>query len=241
MQVATAPVSVSFKLYRMLRSIMPLIVAAMVISSCSGNRARVNTYTDPSFDQTTIKSIAILPMRNSQIALSDSMMINRTLAEHLHRSRQDISIVGPEESVNALNEANLTDAYSAFLSTYYTSGIPNRKTLLEMGKALNADAIMQGGVIEISQADGNGWDREATARATVKYSLISTKKGSIIWDSTAEGQAWTEMKQAPSIIDTVGPAINKIFEGFPLAPTKQLLPKYSAPAEQNPAGQKNRR
>lgn len=224
---------------------LQLAFLAVILSGCSGNRARVNAFTDPAFDQSTIKSLAILPMRNAQLSLSDAMTINRAISEHIHRARTDITVVGPEESVNALNSANLTEDYAKFLSSYYSSGIPNRKTLTDIGNALKVDAIMQGGIIEVQQADGNGWGQKGQSRATVRYSMISTKAGSIVWDSTAEAQAWTatEWEQAPTLMETIGPAVNKIFSAFPLAPNARIIPDVKPDSEskgnsRHPSGRK---
>ena len=61
-----------------------LFLVALGLASCAGSRARVNAYTDPAFDQATIKTVALLPMRNAQLSLADAMSIN---GRHIHTLR----------------------------------------------------------------------------------------------------------------------------------------------------------
>lgn len=212
---------------RLIKHLVILMTFSALIS-CAGARSRVSAYTDPSFDCSKIKSVAILPMRNSQISYSDALIINRAIQQSLHRNRSDLILIGSEDSVNLINNKGLTEEYSKFLTSYYISGIPNVNTLKEIGKALNADVILQGGIINVHQSDGNGWDQKGGSNVTIKYGIISTDGAVIVWDATAECQAWTGSanEQAPSVMETVGPAINKIFSDFPLAKMGEILPQY---------------
>lgn len=220
-----------------------LAATCMMQAACGGSRSRINAYTDPSFDSRSVKSVAILPMRNSQISYGDAISINRSIQQEIARKRPDLLIVGSEDAVKLINESGLADEYTSFLTSYYTSGIPNSNTLKKLGKALNAETILQGGILNVYQSDGDGWGRKGTANVTIKYGMISTKSGGIIWDATAECQSWTatELEQSPSVMDTVGPAINKIFAGFPLVGMEKVLQNYKTESEKKEEADQNGR
>jgi hypothetical protein len=122
------------------------------------------------------------------------------------------------EATQLLNENNLTEDWAKFLDNYISSGVPNANTLNHIGKVLGVDAIMQGEIVNIYQADGNCMaGTRAMTRVTVRFSMMGTQNGKMLWESTSDGIKGTAtvVESAPPIIEVVNMALDKILITIP--------------------------
>jgi hypothetical protein len=189
----------------------------LLLNGCATQRATLKTFVEPSIQPGSIQSVAILPMRNVRLLPDESREINRGVSEAFHRQNPSVAIVGPTKSTSLLNQAGLADRYSDFLRDYATSGIPNVTILKEIGDALEVDAILQGEVFDIRQADGafGGWRGHVSV--TVRYVLLSTDRGDVLWEAIANAKKTTAttVEPAPPLYEAISVAQEKILTGLP--------------------------
>ena len=113
---------------------------------------------------------------------------------------------------------SLADEWAKFLDDYNSSGIPNSQLLFEIGDALNVDAIMQGEIVDVYQRDGKYGGDTALSRVTVRYSILSTDSGKLLWEATSRGsrESATTLADAPPLIEVIQLAQEKILNNLAL-------------------------
>ena len=110
----------------------------------------------------------------------------------------------------------MAEKYADFLRDYAVSGIPNVKTLNEIGKVLEVDAIVQGEIFDLEQKDGHYPGVMARTSLTLRYSLLSTSKGDVLWEATCNvhlkprGLLVTVWSPPPAIGDVIRLAHEKV-------------------------------
>lgn len=194
-----------------------VIICTILVAGCSTQRATLKTYVEPSLDPCAVKAIAVFPMRNVRLLPDEAREINRGVTQALHSQNQNLKILGPAESVDLLNKAELADGYSDFLRDYATSGIPNASLLRKIGEALYVDAIMQGEVYDIKQRDGTYSGNKGETSLTVRYVILSTTKGDVLWEATSNSKlsTATTIEDAPPLYEAILNAQNKILSALP--------------------------
>lgn len=194
-----------------------VIVCCFSLIGCAVKRASLKTYVDPSIDPASVQAVAIFPMRNVRLLPDEARELNRGISQAFHTQNPSVTVVGPAESVDLLNDAELADAYSDFLRNYALSGIPNASTLKKIGSALKVDAILQGEVFDIKQIDGTyGGDKGETS-LTVRYVILSTTVGDVLWEATSNAKlkTATTLEDAPPLCEAVLVAQEKILSALP--------------------------
>ena len=181
----------------------------------------LKTFVEPSIQASAIKAVAILPIRNMQLLPDEIREFNRGITDGMSRQNPKLKLVGAVESVTLLNSADLADKYSQFLRDYNQSGIPDIKILNEIGKALGVDAILQGEVSSINQADGylgvNGVQYYGKTGLSVRYILLSTANGTVLWEATGTAFKLSEKPKepAPTLYEVIQLAQEKILSALP--------------------------
>mgnify|MGYP006296626621 FL=1 len=193
-----------------------LIVGMFVLSGCYED-STINTYSDPSFSKDSITKLAVFPMQNTRLAPGESRQINRSISQGIHNVDSGIEIMSATEATNILNEEGLTDEWADFLENYASSGVPNTNTLFKVGDALNVDGIMQGEIVDVYQSDGTYGGNRAISRVTVRYSILGTDAGKLLWEATSRGskETATTLEDAPPLIEVIQLAQDKILENLP--------------------------
>ena len=191
----------------------------ILLISC-GPTLKLKTFVDPSLQASSIKSIAVFPMRNAAFDPGETMDINRGITQGFQQKNSGVKIIGASESVEMLNQHGLVDKFSNMLGVFESSGIPNATTLKEIGEKLGINAILQGRLSDVSQQDGH-WGAGAEVgqtSLTIRYTLLSTKDGAILWEgicsATKKGGAATT--KAPPLYQVALLAQNKIITSIPL-------------------------
>ena len=180
---------------------------------CSG--ASIKAYVSPTFMPGMLKSVAILPMQNVKMLPDETRQINNEIIQAFTNKIPSVTIIRPEEAVELLNKASLSDKYAEFLKNYSVSGIPNVNTLKEIGIALKVDAIVQGEVYEIIQSDGIPYHAAKTS-LTVRYVMLSTIDGAVLWDAiSSANKSLSALDVAPPLIEVIKLACEKVLASLP--------------------------
>lgn len=192
-------------------------VLVLLCSACGISRGTINSYVEPTYQQGSVKRIALFPIRNAGRAPSEARDINVKIAQAVGAKNPSVEIVAPATSVRTINDAGLADKWASFVEDYYTSGIANKVILKELATALNVDAILQGQLVNVVQQDGNNWSTKGQTRITVNFSILETDTGKQIWEASADGIKGnvTEFESAPPIAEAINLAIAKIVENIP--------------------------
>ena len=189
--------------------------------ACASSRLKssssVKSFVDPSIQPGAIKSIAVFPLRNLRLQPDQFRDINRAITDAMRKQNPGLGIMGALESVSMLNEAELADKYSEALRNYAQSGIPDVGVLQEIGKALSIDAILWGEAFDVEQRDAAyKGDRGHTALA-LRYELVSTSNGSLLWQATGLAHEMSEKKgtPAPTYYNVAHTALQKVLSVLP--------------------------
>ena len=188
----------------------------VLLTSC-GPTHQTRTYTAPSIGTKMISSLAILPVRNAPIAQSESIQMNRELTQAVQRKNPTLSILGPVEAVERLNEQNLVEDYDRYIVGLAQSGIPNKAILARIGAALGVDAIMQGQILGLAQQDGGWGGRYPSTTFSLRYSIVSTGDGLVLWEIVEEIRKTRSAGiSAPSLQKVLPDAIQVVIQRIPV-------------------------
>ena len=193
-----------------------LLVAFCASSGCTTTH-NTRTYTDPSIGTKKISSLAILPVLNAPLAQSESIRMNRELAQAVSRRNPSLQILGPAESVEKLNSSGLVEDYDRYVVGLAQSGIPNKATLAKIGVALGVDAIMQGQLLGLHQQDGQfGW-RQGSTTFALRYSIVSTRDGMLLWETVEEirKRRQTTLSSSPQLQEVLPEAMQAVMQSIP--------------------------
>jgi len=158
----------------------------LYIIGCGGSGVDTQNYQDPVFNSYDIKTIAVLPIRNSSLSLNEAREVNRYFMTGFARIVKKYKLISPEESIEKMNEDSLVERYYNHLVTYSSSGIANTKTIEAIGKSIGCDAIAQGEIYNIIKKDGSYGQNKGETRCNVRYTFISTKDGKVLWETSVE-------------------------------------------------------
>jgi len=190
---------------------------AMPVIACASSKATINSFTDPSYSAQDVGSIAVLPIRNARLAPSGAQAVTRRVSQAIHREAPKVRLMGPTESVQALNDHDLAHDWATFVEDYVKSGVPDAEALGRIGKALNVDALVQGELLNVQQEDGEFGGNKGQTRVTVRFTMLGTRDGTLLWEASSDGikKTATTLSDAPAIIEAVNLAVNKILENLP--------------------------
>ena len=200
-----------------MKRLILLSLLGLIFTSCVTNKATINTYVDPNFEQGKIQKIAVFPIRNTRLAPSESQQINRKISQAISRENSSIEIMSSAEATRILNDNGLSGDWAQFLDDYAASGIPNSNILTDIGSTLEVDAILQGEIVSIFQEDGQYGGNKGTTRVTVRFSMLDTNQGNLVWESSSDGikGTATTVESAPPIIEAVDLAVDKLLSSIP--------------------------
>jgi hypothetical protein len=193
--------------------VLSLIIGTL-LGGCVSRRATLKTFIDPAIQSTSVKTTAVFAMRNTAFSPGETMEMDRTITQAFFQTNVYIKVIGTTDAGALLNRENLADEYSSFLSGFEYSGMPNTVFLNKLKERLNVDAILQGRLSEVVQTDRM---KHVPARttATVRYTLLSTTTGRILWEATSNAVIQTHKRFAPPIYEVATFAQNKILTSIP--------------------------
>jgi len=158
---------------------------AFILCGCGATkRATLKTFIDPSIQTAAVKTVAVLPMRNTAFSPGETMEMDRVVTQSFSQKNSFVSVIGISEATALLNKENLTTEYAAFLENFESSGVPNTVFLNKLKHILNVDAILQGRMSDVHQNDAMR-GAHAQSSLTIRYTLLSTSSGRILWEGTS--------------------------------------------------------
>jgi hypothetical protein len=119
-----------------------------------------------------------------------------TLAEVLRQERPGIRVVTLPETLGAVNEAGLADAYRQMFEEYRNTGLFRRETLALLGKATQVRFVAQ---LKLS-----GFVQESSGRfSAFGFRIMETKRADVrvflqIWDTSNGSVAWEGLQETTS-------------------------------------------
>lgn len=196
------------------RKAFPTIFICFLVAGCTSS-VFFNTYTYEGIKKENVRRIAILPVRNAFEVPNSNIIINRRIQRGITKINPTVEIIDSAKSNYLIGKAKLTNEYARFLRDYEVSGIIDADALSKVGKALNVDAILQGDVKDLSRKKG-GFGVESVTKVTLKYFLISTRKGILLWQGVASARhSIGGFSSPPPIEGMIELCMGKILESFP--------------------------
>lgn len=202
------------------------LMLSIIFVACGGSTPSLNSYVDSSFDLTSIKRLAIFPISNSDFAHSEIRTVDEIITSSILSRNPDIEVKSTYTTVILLEAYNLDGLWLDFLDEYKDSGLLNKNKLASFGESLEIDAILYGEIKVLHQVDGRDvlfaldgvhGGNIATTKVAVKYRMLSTKNGNLVWESSCNGIKETIEAEvsAPPVIDAVYSAVDNIFSNLP--------------------------
>ena len=199
------------------------IAIAIFSNGCVAKKGTVKTYNNPSVNASRIEAVAIFPLRNSFVQRSvglgtgEMIDINKMFQTEFYNQNKGVKMVDAVMSRELLNQGNMVNAYDTLLAVYENTGIPNTLILNRLGLKLGVDAIIQGFIKEVFQRDGVYGGNRGEAKIVVKYIMLSTRTGDVIWEATCEGYKGTAttLAKAPPIDDAIEILKEKLLSAMP--------------------------
>ncbi len=196
-----------------------IISVALFLASCAPRQyVNLRSFTDPAIQSSAAQKVAIFPIRNARILPGESRELVRSFTREFVKKNPGINILNAAKATDLLNENEMAEKYADFLRDYAVSGIPNAKILNEIGSALGVDAIAQGEIFDFVQKDGHYPGVLARTSLTLRYSLLSTFKGDVLWEATCSASlmpSGTVWSPPPPIIEVIQLAQEKILTAIP--------------------------
>jgi hypothetical protein len=159
-----------------------ILVNLVFCISCSTINSSQRSYIDPSYQAGQISKLAIFPIRNSRVLPGESNEIVREMTIAINKKNPNIEIINAQNVIDILSDIDETENFSNFLRDYAASGIPNRKYLQKLGEIIKCDAILQGEILDIAQQSGHYPGVMAVTSVSIRWYILSTKNGSVIWE-----------------------------------------------------------
>lgn len=196
---------------------LPLLPSLSVTAPEAFVDSAARTHVDPALATTSIRAVAVLPIRNVRITAEIGNEMDQTLIAALTTRNPTVRIVGPEDAAASLAKAGLMTRYTLFLRDYTVTAIPDPTLLAEVGKTLGVDAIVQGAIVELVQRNGFLNIQNGSTLATVRYRIISTSTGTMLWEGMASTSrvTKTDLEKAPQIRHALVLAERPILKALP--------------------------
>jgi len=194
-----------------------VVIIGLLFSGCWTQNATLKTFIDPSIQTTSIKTVAVFSMRNTAFSPGETMEMDRTITQEFIKKNNSVTVISTSEANAMLNKENLAGEFAEFLTNFEVSGIPNTVFLSKLKTKFNIDAILQGRLSDVKQNDA-GREGQAKSSLTIRYTLLSTSSGSILWEGTSNANivyGSTKGKIAPPFYEVGKLAQEKIISSIP--------------------------
>jgi hypothetical protein len=200
-----------------LLALLRITIIVFFLSACAGSKSTIKTYINPSFSRDAIKSLGLLPIRNISMTPSEGMEINRFFYKEVTARNPNKKVVDPLVAVQLINDANLVSTYDQFLREFENTGVPNTNLLKALGKQIGCDAIIQGVVSNVQQIDSKYPSTAAKTSASLRYVIISTTTGDILWEASCASSktTFTSVAKTPPLFEVLQAAQEKIVTTIP--------------------------
>lgn len=203
--------------------IIAVSILSLISVGCVSKKGTVKTYNNPAVDASKIRSVAIFPLRNSFVQTSvglgtgEMIEINKMFQVEFANRNSNTQLVNSISSRELLNQYKLVNSYDTLLTVFENTGLPNTNILNAIGEKLKVDAVIQGFLKEVYQRDGVYGGNRGETKIVVKYIMLSTISGDVLWEATCEGYkgTGTTLAKAPPVEDVIEIIKEKIISAMP--------------------------
>ncbi len=184
-------------------------------------RGKIDTYTDPALTPGRVRSIAFLPFRNVDYLPPEAREINEAIGNAFVKRNPGLShIVSDEQAGEILRPSGLMDEWARLFNASDPESAPDGNLTRKIGRALNVDAIMQGGLVGAAQRHGRiGFLTGAVGMSgvAIRYHLYAASDAQLLWSATAQGIATTasSLQPAPDPMVAINLALTEIYKYIP--------------------------
>lgn len=141
----------------------------------------------------------------------DKQALALTFAEVLRKERPGVRCVTLAETLSAINQAGLADAYKRMYDDYRDTGVFNRSVLREVGRVTGARYVAHLKLQRFDQGEKQRLGAFGLRLVETKYALVhlffqvwDSQDGSIVWEGTQELRyAQDTVTEAPVTFRTV--------------------------------------
>jgi hypothetical protein len=197
--------------------IIALGAAALPFDGCMTPKTSVRVRAEPGFTGGNLQRLAVFPIVNSRLVLSDEQQLYGELLQAIVRKNSSIAIISSADAMRTLHQNGLGPVWTRFLATRDAHGLPDSAAVRTVGRALDVDAILQGEIVQFEKTDGLYGHNRGNTHATLRYFLVAVDSGSLLWEASSDGllTTFTPLEAAPPLIEVVRLAHQRILETLP--------------------------
>lgn len=156
---------------RTMRSVscMALAVSLLPACACAGRHAAANTFHEPTMDFSLVHTVAVLPFSNLTPTQTAAERVRGVFVTMLQAQGGEMYVLPLGEVQKGISRAEIQRADQ-----------PSAEDVVAIGKALSADAVITGSVMEYGEA------RSGSASAnyvSVSAQMLETKTGRLVWSA----------------------------------------------------------
>jgi hypothetical protein len=196
-----------------------LCVFVLFAFGCTFHDTSLKIYEDRAIGRKPLNTAIILPLQCERLLVSEKMVLNENLINAFFTKNKGIKLVIPKSFTIFLKDKGMEKKYTEFIKSYKISGIFDSSFLLNLKKELKADAVLLREVKEIIQKDGIMINEEPVFTSVIiKYSLISTVDGKILWEARSKAIVRNPLNiaRAPKVMDAMLIAQRKLLKALPV-------------------------
>ena len=165
---------------------------------------------DPGFASTPLSRLIFLPFSNELDYPEGAMILAGNFIGAMRQKHADISIVGPQDTKQLIQDQKLNKDYRTFVGNYMTTGVATMPFLEAVGQAGRVDGIFMGrilafGVIkQTTYFGGISWSKNK-AVVGMELTLCRTKDGRELWWGThgVQGEKNESVRDLAKIVGEV--------------------------------------
>lgn len=181
-----------------MRSSIVLISAFLIYTSCVTIKpldTSCVTYksSELSIEEMNNFNIAILPVLEGEGFEGFRRLTGEELTKVFRVTLSSDKVLSPIQTLNSINDANLTEEYSDLIEDYNRSAILNKQTLKMLGEALGCRYLIYSKVGHSEDyvviSTGYGYTRYDISEANIYTQVWDTQLGDIVWEGIGGGAA----------------------------------------------------
>lgn len=199
-----------------------LAMGSLCLGQKKGPKDRLvirNARVDQSFASTPLNQIIMLPFANELDYSDGSMILTDNFIAAMRQKHPEITIIGPQEAKQIIQEQKLGTEYRTFLGNYNNTGVATTPFLQAIARARPVDAIFLGKILgfgvmkQYSSFGGISWSKDK-AVVGMEVTLLRTKDGRELWWGTHAIQG-DKNENVRDLAKTVGDVFGAYFGRLP--------------------------
>lgn len=186
------------------------VAVTTLVTGCA--TSKVDSYSNPAYSTTKIKSAAVMPISNQRINAGQALETNRRLISALQSRNPQMKIVAGPDAITTINDKDLVDPWNNFIVSYSQTGLPNTKTLKALTDALGVDTIVVGTIVRVREQDAAAYVYPFI-EVSLRYTMFD-KTGTILWEISSDAKQDGYLSKPP-MAEVISSAMDNIIEQLP--------------------------